>query len=179
MEPLGIDERREVWGGHVGSRENSRRVTGFPGIEERRGATERRGGWGARRIRGASRVSRDAPSVGGFGGPDEFEARHGFPGTRRASGGLGGPIEAPHEVGGALVNRWARPRASVKPSTAACRQTRRTGSVVAPNARSPTIGWPSAASWARIWPRRPVRRRNSSTVERARRSRTRHSTTAT
>src|SRR5216117_1918998 len=128
MEPLGIDERREVWGGHVGSRENSRRVTGFPGRAER---------WG----------------VGG--GPDEFEARHGFPGTRRALGGLGGPIEAPHEVGGALVNRWARPRPSVKPSTAACRQTRRTGSVVAPNARSPTIGWPSAASWARIWPRRP------------------------
>src|SRR2546428_5166010 len=83
MEPLGIDERREVWGGHVGSRENSRRVTGFPGRAERRGV------WGARRIRGASRVSRDAPSVGGFGGPDEFEARHGFPGTRRASGGLG------------------------------------------------------------------------------------------
>src|SRR5207247_4746650 len=84
MEPLGIDERREVWGGHVGSRENSRRVTGFPGRAERRGV------WGARRIRGASRVSRDAPSVGGFGGPDEFEARHGFPGTRRARGGLGG-----------------------------------------------------------------------------------------
>src|SRR5881396_3931621 len=167
MEPLGIDERREVWG-HVGSRENSRRVTGFPGRAERRGVwgpdefearpgfpgtrralgglggptnsrrvtgfpgrAERWGVWGARRIRGASRVSRDAPSVGGFGGPDEFEARHGFPGTRRALGGLGGPIEAPHEVGGALVNRWARPRASVKPSTAACRQTRRTGSVVA------------------------------------------------
>src|SRR5436309_15205631 len=82
MEPLGIDERREVWG-HVGSRENSRRVTGFPGRAERRGV------WGARRIRGASRVSRDAPSVGGFGGPDEFEARRGFPGARRASGGWG------------------------------------------------------------------------------------------
>src|SRR5438093_12581372 len=145
MEPLGIGERREV-GGHVGSRENSRRVTGFPGRAERRGVwgarrirgasrvsrdapsvggfggptnsrrvtgfpgrAERWGVWGARRIRGASRVSRDAPSVGGFGGPDEFEARHGFPGTRRALGGLGGPIDAPHEVGGALVNRWARP----------------------------------------------------------------------
>src|SRR5207247_4162727 len=112
---LGIDERREVWGGHVGSRENSRRVTGFPGIEERRGATERRevggptnsrrvtgfpgraerrGVWGARRIRGASRVSRDAPSVGGVGGPDEFEARHGFPGTRRGLGGMGGPKDS-------------------------------------------------------------------------------------
>src|SRR5207245_8292414 len=44
---------------------------------------------GPARIRGASRVSRDAPSVGGFGRPDEFEARHGFPGTRRASGGWG------------------------------------------------------------------------------------------
>src|SRR5437899_7266291 len=101
MEPLGIDERREVWGGHVGSRENSRRVKGFPGIEERRGATERRGVWGARRIRGrgASRVSRDAPSVGGFGGPDEFEARHGFPGTRRASGGLGGPTNSRRVTG--------------------------------------------------------------------------------
>src|SRR5439155_26133982 len=131
MEPLGIDERREVWGGHVGSRENSRRVTGFPGIEERRGATERRevggpgefearhgcpgtrrasgglggptnsrrvtgvpgraergGVWGAGRIRGASRVSRDATSVGGFGGPDEFEARRGLPGMGRALGGV-------------------------------------------------------------------------------------------
>src|SRR5216117_1005795 len=92
MEPLGIDERREVWG-HVGSRENSRRVTGFPGRAERRGV------WGARRIRGASRVSRDAPSVGGFGGPDEFEARHGFPGTRRALGGLGGPTNSRRVTG--------------------------------------------------------------------------------
>src|SRR5437867_11248510 len=70
MEPLGIDERREVWG-HVGSRENSRRVTGFPGRAERRGV------WG----------------------PDEFEARHGFPGTRRASGGLGGPTKSRRVTG--------------------------------------------------------------------------------
>src|SRR5438094_9559578 len=78
MEPLGIDERREVWG-HVGSRENSRRVTGFPGRAERRGA------WG----------------------PDEFEARHGFPGTRRASGGLGGPTNSRRVTGvPARAQRW-------------------------------------------------------------------------
>src|SRR5437773_9935949 len=83
MEPLGIDERREVWG-HVGSRENSRRVTGFPGRAERRGV------WGARRIRGASRVSRDAPSVGGVGGAGGWGAGPGVSGERGEGGGGGG-----------------------------------------------------------------------------------------
>src|SRR5213078_2665089 len=88
----GFPGTRRASGG-LGGPTNSRRVTGFPGRAERWGV------WGARRIRGASRVSRDAPSVGGFGGPDEFEARHGFPGTRRALGGLGGPTNSRRVTG--------------------------------------------------------------------------------
>src|SRR3989442_7782415 len=98
------------------------------GIEERRGVWEATSG--PARIRGASRVSRDAPSVGGVEGPansrrvtgfpgraerrgvwgaGEFDARHRLPGTRRASGGFGGPANSMRVT--ALPGRAERRRA--------------------------------------------------------------------
>src|SRR5262245_36643608 len=67
--------------------------------------------------RGAPRVSRGAPSVGGCGGPslgppreqmstpvveERIEERHGFPEALRASGGVSGQVGARH-----LVSRLA------------------------------------------------------------------------
>src|SRR5207247_2547291 len=66
--------------------------------------------------------------------------------------------------GGGLSKTTRRPLGWTKPRRAACRQTRRRGSRRLPYVRSPTIGCPSAASWARIWPRRPVTSASSSSV---------------
>src|SRR2546422_11481369 len=96
-------------GGMAGAPRNepggSRGGPGSPGRSERWGV------WGPCRgplgtnpgDRGAARVPRDAPSVGGYGGhvgaPSErtpvIEERPGFPGTLRPLGGYGGPFRGP------------------------------------------------------------------------------------
>src|SRR2546425_11232437 len=78
------------------------------------------------------------------------------------------PLSRPYALrkldGGGLSKTTLRPFGWTKPSRAACRQTRRRGSRRLPYVLSPTIGCPSRASWARIWPRRPVTSASSSSV---------------
>src|SRR5882762_3403573 len=70
----------------------SRDATAWPGRPERVG------------FRGATRLCRAGPNVEGFGGPFRgprfswrgLEERHGFAGTLRRLGGVGGHIGAPH-----------------------------------------------------------------------------------